>query len=159
MCAGGGRLVTDDVLRLRLTPTVACIGGSPRIRLRPGAAWSLDHFASAPASGPTVDGRLAVTPVGSRLECVPLSAIVLPRLSREATGIELRPLSGASSVARLPAVARVVGWADPGVVRTQFRGFAHVAAHVRVVEVTIPWRPPSPAAIVGALRELAGHGG
>jgi hypothetical protein len=158
MCAGGGRLFTDDVLRLRMTPPVECIGGSPRIRLRPGAAWALDHFATPPAGDPTVDDRLGVTPPGSRLDCVPLSAIVLPRLSREAKAIELRPVRAAASVARLAAVARVVGWTDPEVVRTQFRALADVAAQVRVVEVTVPWRPPSPAAIVGALRRLAGDG-
>jgi hypothetical protein len=155
LCGGGARLVTDDVLRLDVSSGVACIGGSPQLRLRPGAAWALDRFAVAPSSGSTVDGRLSVAPPPSGRRNLSLSAIVLPRLSREARAIDLRPVTGAASVARLAAVCRVAGWRDPHVMRSQFRALTRVAAGVKVVEAVIPWGAPCSSAIVAALRALA----
>jgi hypothetical protein len=155
LCAGGARLVTDDLLRLGLDGTVTGLAGGPHLRLRPGAAWSLAAFALPPPTSTTVDDRLAVRPTPSAFRASPLSAIVLPLLSREATEIDLRPVTGAESVTRLAAVCRVAGWRDPDVLRSQLRSLARVAAGVQVVEAVIPWGPAHPSAIVSALRVLA----
>ena len=145
LCATGARLVADDVLRLGVGEVVSCVGGGPQLRLRPGSRWALDQGALAPA-GLTVDGRLSVRPPPSVAPSLPLSAIFLPRLSRGATEVDLRPTTGAASVTALAAACRVVGWKDPEVLRAQFRALTEVAARVPVVEAVIPWGSlPSPA--------------
>jgi len=157
LCSDGARLVTDDVLRLGTAPGVVCVGGSPQLRLRPGAVWTLDEFAARPSSGLTVDGRLAITPTPSTASALPLAAIVFPRLSRDARAIDVRPVSGADCVARLVTVCRVAGWSDRQVLRAQFRSLGQVAAGVRVFEAVIPWEPAAPSAMVATLRALAGR--
>lgn len=155
LCGDGARLITDDVLRLGLGERVVCVGRGPQLRLRPGAAWTLDEFAVRPPWAPTVDGRLAVRPPPTGTDDVPLSAIVLPRLSRQASTIELRTVRGAASVTQLAAACRVTGWCDPAMLRMSFRSLTRVAAHIEVLEAVIPWRPASPRATVSALRTLA----
>lgn len=155
LCGDGARLITDDVLRLGIDEGVVCVGGGPQLRLRPGAAWTLDEFAVRPSSEPTVDGRLAVSPPASTAGDVPLSVVVLPRLSREAAAIELRPVPGAASVMRLAAACRVTGWCDPAMLRTTFLALTQVATRVEVIEAVIPWGQASPRATVSALRALA----
>ena len=155
LCGDGARLITDDVLRLGFEEGVVCVGGGPQLRLRPGAAWTLDEFAVRPPCGPTVDGRLAVSPAPSGADDVPLSAIVLPRLSRRASTVELRRVRAAASVMQLAAACRVTGWCDPAVLRTNFLALTQVATRVEVIEAVIPWGDASPPATVGALRALA----
>lgn len=155
LCSDGARLITDDVLRLGSEEGPVCIGGGPQLRLRPGAVWTLDEFAHRPSSAPTVDGRLAVSPPPSGFANVPLCAVVLPRLSREASAIELRAVRGAASVVELAAAGRVTGWCDPAILRTNFRALTQVAARIDVIDAVIPWGQVSPGATVGALRTLA----
>ncbi len=154
LCGAGARLVTDDVLRVGLRPEVVCVGGSPHLRLRPRATWVLDDFPARPPTGVTVDARLAVELTTSSTDVVPLLAVVLPLLSREATTVELRPQTGAASVSRLAAAARVAGWTDPDVARSQFRTMARVAAAVPVIEAVIPWQPASHALVAPALLDV-----
>ncbi|HUR22265.1 MAG TPA: hypothetical protein VMZ73_00170 [Acidimicrobiales bacterium] len=154
LCGDGARLITDDVLRLGVDGSVVCVGGGPQLRLRPGAAWTLDEFAVRPPSAPTVDGRLAVRPPPSDANLVPLSALVLPRLSREASTVELRTVRGAASVIQLAAACRVTGWCDPAILRTNFRALTKVATGTEVIEAVIPWGQASPGTTVSALREL-----
>ena len=152
LCGDGARLITDDVLRLGLGEGVVCIGGGPQLRLRPGAAWTLDEFAVPPPWAPTVDGRLAVRPPSSGADDVPLSAVVLPRLSREASAVEVRTVRGAASVMHLTAACRVTGWCDPAMLQMNFRALTQVAAHIEVIEAFIPWGQASPRATVRALQ-------
>lgn len=155
LCGDRARLITDDVLRLDVEQGVECVGGCPQLRLRPGATWTLDEFAVRPPSSPTVDGRLAVRPASSGADNVPLSAVVLPRLSRQASAVELRSVRGAASVMQLAGACRVTGWCDPAMLRTNFRVLARVAAGVEVIEAVIPWGQASPRTTVTALRALA----
>lgn len=159
LCGAGARLVTDDVLRLGEADGPACVGGAPQIRLRSGAEWALGHFADPPATTPTVDHRLAVRPGATRELTVPLSTVVLPRLRREATSVELRTLSRTDAVWRLMSLSRVVGWRDPGVLARQFHAMGRLTAEVPVVEAVVPWGPASRSSVVGALAELAARPG
>lgn len=157
LCGAGARLVTDDVLRLDTAEGAVCVGGAPQIRLRPGAQWTLDHFAGPLPSERTVDHRLAVTPSAAVGLTVPLSTVVLPSVSRQATTVELHALASTDAVVRLMSLSRVVGWRDPGVLAQQFHAMGRVAAAVSVVEAVIPWGPASRSSIVGTLAELAGR--
>lgn len=159
LCAAGARLVTDDVLRLGLAEGAVCVGGAPQIRLRPGAEWALAHFAEPPPSAPTVDHRLAVAPDGTGGDSVPLSAVVLPRLCRDAAAVELRTLSKTDAVVRLMRLSRVVGWTDPGVLAQQFHAMGRLTAAVSVVEAVIPWGPASPLSVVAILADLVARPG
>lgn len=150
LCAGGARLVTDDVLRVRLTPRIACVRGSPQLRLRPAASWALGCFVTPPAVRRTADARLGITPAPAGGDAA-LWAVVLPRLSRTAAAIEMTPVTGAAAVARLASVCRVGGWTDPGVLRSQFHAIARVAAGVTVVDAVIPWGRSSPAGTARAI--------
>jgi hypothetical protein len=141
LCGAGARLVTDDVLRVGLAPAIACIGGSPQLRLRPGATWVLDGFASPPSGNPTVDHRLGISPTATDTPSVPLAAVVLPRLTERVTATELRPATGAAALTLLAAVCRVGGWTDRRVLSAQFHGLARLASGVAVVEAVIPWGP------------------
>ncbi len=158
LCGAGARLVSDDVLRLGLTPDVVCVGGSSHLRLRPRATWVLDEFADPPATDVTVDARLALRPSTTYLDVVPLSAIVLPIVSEEPTTVELRPQAGAAAVTRLAAVSRIPGWTDPDVLRAQLRTLACIAAGVPVVEAAIPKGPSSRALLVPALLDVLAAG-
>ena len=155
LCSDEARLITDDVLRLAFEEGPVCVCGGPQLRLRPGAVWTLDEFAVRPASAPTVDGRLAVSPPSSDAHDVPLSAVVLPILSREASAVELRTVRGAASVMQLAAACRITGWCDPAILRTNFRALTRLAARIEVIEAVIPWGQASPRATVSALRTLA----
>ena len=155
LCSDGARLITDDVLRLGVEEGVVCVGGGPQLRLRPGAAWTLDEFADPPSTAPTVDGRLAVSPPPSGADDVPLSAVVLPRLSRDESAIEIRTVRGAASVMQLAAACRVTGWCDPAMLRSNFSLLTQVATRTEVIEALIPWGHAAPQATVSALRALA----
>lgn len=158
-CADGGRMVTDDLLRVGLAERPTCVGGSPQLRLRPGATWALEAFSDRPTPAPTVDRRLGVCPAATDASRLPLSVIVLPRLTRNAEGMGLTRVTGAAAVARVAGVGRVEGWKDPDVLRAQFHGLAHLAARVPVVEAVVPWRPaegppPSSPPLLPALLDL-----
>lgn len=155
LCGTGARLITDDVLRLGVAEGVVCVGGGPQLRLRPGAAWTLDEFVVRPPSSPTVDGRLAVRPPSSGGDDVPLSAVVLPRLSREASTIERRIVRGAASVMQLAAASRITGWCDPAMQRRNFLALTKVAGRIEVIEAVIPWGQASPRTTASTLRALA----
>lgn len=168
LCAGGARLVTDDVLRVELAPGrgsgglapgVVCVGGSPELRLRAGATWVLDHFATPPEATETADAKLGVRPAAVGVPHVPLSVIVLPHVSHQATTTEVRRHPGAGSVAALAAVCRVTGWTDRDVLRAEFRALAEVAAAVPIVEAVIPRGQASGEPILRALGDLlSGYG-
>lgn len=154
LCAAGARLVTDDVLRVGREPRPVCVGGAPQLRLRPGSDWALGEYAAALPSDSTVDLRTAVTPAPTRAPRVPLSLIVLPRVTREAAAVELLPLTGAGALARMVGAVRVRGWEDPEMMRRQFHALAGVVSTVPVVEAVLPWGPDCRSSIAPALLEL-----
>ena len=154
VCGAGARLVTDDVLRVGMAPGPVCVGGAPQLRLRPGSEWALRHFEDVPPSQPTVDLRTAVVPPPAHAACIPLSVIVLPSVVREATGVELRPVTGAQVVARAVGAVRVPGWKDPDVMRRQFQALVRTVREVPVVEALLPWGPDSRSSIAPVLLDL-----
>ena len=85
---------------------------------------------------------------------VEMAVIVLRGVARAATGVELRPVTGAQALARLAGAARVPGWTDPGVMRRKFFAPARAVREVPVVEAVLPWGPASRSAIAPALLDL-----
>lgn len=154
-CAAGAQLVTDDLLRLAIDQDgVRCFGGSPEVRLRPGVACLIEQL---PEADPwrTADDRQTI-----RLQCPPnasppLAAIVLPRLDRCASVVEISRLSSSKAMYSLSAHPRVVGWRSRQVIVRQFELMAALVKEVAVYEALIPWGPPFPPNLASQLMGCA----
>ncbi|HEV2812494.1 MAG TPA: hypothetical protein VGW10_04505, partial [Solirubrobacteraceae bacterium] len=99
-CSAGAGLVTDDLLRIALEDPVLCHRGASALRLRERVA----RLADAPnvlAASRTADERLALRFAPSAVETLPLRAIVLPRLARDAERVEVEPAPRARALAVL----------------------------------------------------------
>lgn len=142
LCAEGHSLVTDDVLRVAITPAgVAVHAGSTETRLRP-AARDLTSTVEAGAVRCTADGRLAVRPRRYGGEPLPLAACVIPLPDRERDRVAVTVLTGAHALLRLTQLPRVLGWLDKAGRADDFRNLSALVSRVPVVEARIPWGPP-----------------
>ncbi len=147
-CAAGASLVTDDVLPLEfdsgdaVADAVRCIRSGREIRLRDKAASLADRFGADAMVRVTEDERHAVAPVTTRLERLPLSAIILPRPDREHSDVRARTLRAGEASLRLGRCERIEGWRGRDHLRRQFVDVGRVAASVPVFEVSVPWGPP-----------------
>lgn len=139
-CAGGGRLIAEDVLSIDTTTTPLCLPGPREVRLRRGSlpvAGGLEQHI-----GPrTADGRFAVHPNMTSLAAVPLDTIVVPRPDRRARRLTVDRMPPTAALFRLLNFPRVLGLNDPEVMRRQFLGVGQIARHTSVKVVTVPWSP------------------
>lgn len=157
LCAAGGRLITDDVLRVEFASAdengssatrapeaehVYCRKGASELRLRPKAASLLDSFGDDAAKRVTEDERHALSPAMTSHDRVRLGAIVLPRPDRERSVAEARRLGPGEASIWLGRCQRIEGWRDPVRLRQQFEYVSRTAATVPVYEVFVPWGPP-----------------
>ena len=98
-CADGGRLISDDQLRVDLAPeAVLCHPGLAAVRLRPPVA-EVAALIRGPAA-PTWDGRVAVFPE-SRPGAHDLDALVLPAVEDGAAEPAVVRLSPGQAMMRL----------------------------------------------------------
>lgn len=145
MCRDGGRLVTDDVLRLSPGPDgrLGCALGPTEVRLREAASGLAGGWTEAAARArPTPDDRLALSVRPATREGVPLTALLIPRPDR--TGNELRlvrvpPLAAVMSLLSFP---RILGVRDERLVADQFIQMTDIARTVPVYLADVPWGPP-----------------
>lgn len=140
LCAIGGRLVSDDVLRLQLAP-VRCFRGASAIRIRPAAATILDLFDVRPKVKETADGRLAVSPWPSHDQPL-LGAIVVPYPRRDISSVEIERVNGSEAFWMMTQFGRLVGWEQEAMVRMQFALVGDLVGEVPIVKAHIPWGPP-----------------
>lgn len=107
LCAGGGRFITDDLLRLQPDGRAwRCFPGSGGIRLRPGAAALAGAFPATVARDITGWTHGAE---GMDRSMPPLGAIVMPRPSRRCQALQLERLSPSRALLALMAWPRVPG--------------------------------------------------
>ena len=142
-CRAGCRLVTDDLLRV---DGDTCYQGSTESRLR-ASATSLLEALEGPALRRTVDGRLGVALAPACEDRLPLRAIVVPQLDRQAREVSaerVKPLPAAVLLSQFP---RVLGWTDPGTAATQFQLLADAASTVPIWVCRVPWPPTSPTLV------------
>lgn len=145
VCSAGGRLMTDDVLRLIPGDDGwRAPAGTAQLRLRAAAASLADALAGP--SETTADERTGVTLDLAEEEA--LAALVFPLPSRAAGVVEGRRLTQEDVLIRLTRFPRVAGWIDPDVLARNFRWTARLAREVPGYEVTIPWGPPFRSEIV-----------
>jgi len=151
-CAGGARLITDDVLRLVPEDGAwRCPPGTSLLRLRPQAG-SIAKLVNAGVEE-TTDERVGVSLEPDPQE-VPLTALVFPLPSRTSSSVELKRLDQPDALMRLTAFPRLLGWKDPDVLARSFRWNARLAREVPAYEATIPWGPPFHASIATELLNM-----
>ena len=152
-CIAGGRLVTEDLLRVRFDAAgPVALPGVPEIRLRPQAEALADAFPPE-ARSTTPDGRtrLSFPPP----EEAPVAVIVLPVPSREVRRLEADRLRPSEALVELGRYPRVLGWRTPEVRRARFGMLAALVKAVPVVRARVPWGPPFDPGLADQLRALS----
>lgn len=160
MCAAGGSLITDDVLRLDDDGDgrLACRLGATELRLRKSAAELVEQFTVAPSSRLTSDARDALSVVPSRTDGLPLAGIVFPLPDREREAIELTRMGPMDALITLLRFPRLLGWTDPEILDRQFQQAGEIVERVPVFIAHVPWGPPFSAAIAPAIADAVGLG-
>jgi hypothetical protein len=133
VCAAGGRLVTDDVLRLDTSGPPRCYLGGGELRMRRSSDDVSGAFDPPSGSRRTGDGRNAMTVAPARAELLPLAAIVIPFPDRAAPELWLRRLDPVRAVLGLASFPRFVGWEDPKTQAEQFQHLGDVCEYVDAV--------------------------
>jgi hypothetical protein len=156
-CAAGGKFISDDVVALAQGPDgVFCLGRGYKLRLREQATEIADLFTSpVPPRSPTADGRLAITPERALEERHLVSAVVLPRPTRDSDKVAIKTLEPMLAMTHLLANARISGMVPVGMQRTLFQTVSALATQAPVIEANVPWGPPfSPEVAKELLEQL-----
>lgn len=152
MCAAGGRLITDDVLRVDLADDMArCHLGATELRLRKAAAELAATFSEKPPTRQTSDDRAALRPEESMRELLPLRAIVIPMPSHDRSSVSVQAVAGAEALLTLVRFPRILGWESPAVEARQFAHAAQLVERVPVYLAELPWGPPFPSGVAEQL--------
>lgn len=150
-CAVGGRLITDDVLRVvRGDDGLRCLTGTGIVRLRPQAESIASLLSDTVLE--TYDGRVGVG-VGVSGDEWPVAALVFPRPSKTSSTLGVMRLSEHDALMRLTST-RLHGWTAPKVLTDGFRWNAGLARELPSYEVEVPWGPPFDLSIISALLQI-----
>ena len=138
MCVAGGRLVTDDVLRVRVHDDhVECFAGSTELRLRADVGRDF-HLPGQFTRRTTCDGRWAVTPSLHTSRPDPLFAILIPMFRAGLTAPRCERLSSHGAFIALARYPRILGWRDPRIRQQQFEALGALVERVPVLVAEIP---------------------
>lgn len=146
----GQDLVTDDVLRVDLSPAGAPTvwPGATSVRLRPGAA-GLGRRRAGVAR--TADGRIDL-PAARTLDApLPLHCLVLPTLAVRGRELRVERVGPDVAMRALAAAPRVAGWSRGVELARQFHQFAELCEAVPVVAVSVPGARRNDPAVVPEL--------
>lgn len=160
MCAGGARLITDDVLRLddERTGTPRARLGATELRLRHGATTLAESFPERPAMRVSADRRQVLRLADDAEDRLPLAAVVIPRPLYDRAALRVEPMPPKEALLALLSYPRLVGWRDPAVLEHQFVTASLLVESVPVLVATVPWGPPFATGLAAALHEeLAPH--
>jgi hypothetical protein len=141
-CTRGARFVGDDLLRLGSDRPPQWVGLSPELRLRHGSAELLEGRHESWAVARSADGRLAASPPAPEHTSGPLTAVILPRPSRQEPELDLRQLEPVEAMLCVSGCPRVMGWRDPKGLEAQLDGASRIADALPVFTATVPWGPP-----------------
>lgn len=145
LCADGGRLITDDLLRLDLSRTPpTCSLGATELRLRKSADELSAMFDAVPGRRATGDARQALAVDVATAEDLPLAAIVVPAPdhSTERAQVEVLRQGAMSAFLLLSRFPRLLGWVDEDVLRRDFQQLGEITERVPVFVARLPWGPP-----------------
>lgn len=152
VCAEGGELITDDVLRLDSDDaplTFRCRLGATELRLRKAAGDLAGRFAEDVDRRRTVDDRHVLGLTGSVQDHLPLAGIVIPMPDHDRACVQpeitrLDPMKALLTLVRFP---RILGWQDTATMNEHFNQLAEVAQRVPIYTARMPWGPPFPDGI------------
>ena len=141
LCAAGGKLHTDDLLRVTSGPGRVALAwrGAGELRLREHAREVVSLFPD-PVSRETADGRVALTASVTDDDPSTLRAIAIPHLARGGPSrIVVERIGAVDAMLELASRPRLHGWCDPDVLRRQFERLARLTEQVPIVRLTVPW--------------------
>jgi hypothetical protein len=157
VAAHGGRLVTDDVLRLDLSDRVVrCYLGATELRLRKAAGELAQRFRHDVERRVTSDRRDALRLVAATDTALPLGALVVPRPRRDVERLEVVRQAAVDAMLALVRYPRILGWQDPRVQAQQFEHLATLAERVPVYLADVPWGPPFAGDLAPRLLDAVG---
>ena len=158
LATAGHRLVTDDVLRVKLSASGSpqVYAGATRLRLRE-AGWELGQ--SLPGRGTTTDGRLALAPPPAKASLLPLLAVTVPVPRADTTRPAIEWLNGIDATKLLLMTGRMGNWQDGDLRRNRLRDCAELLAATPLGILQVPWGPPWPASLAADIAELVADGG
>ncbi len=149
LCAAGGRLVSDDALRVETNGVARCFRGTSKVRLRRTAESVVDLFLDA-KPGTSPDDRLTLQLTPSENEC-PLSALVIPNPSKQGTRIVAQRVDPVEAVFRLSPLLRIAKWRRPDLISQHFLQLGDLVQLIPVFVLTVPWVTPFTAELAAAL--------
>ena len=155
MCAGGARLITDDVLAVDVGKHHSVVRlGATEVRLRKGADVLLDRFAGRlPGRRTSADDRQVLQLPNDASELLPLGAIVIPQPTRDASTVRVQRLANKEALMALLNFPRILGWQDNTVLVRQFALLSEMVPLVPIVVAHVPWGPPFPPCLASELLE------
>lgn len=157
VCGEGGRLVTDDVLRLDVDGEVArCRLGATELRLRKSASELAERFDDQPGRRVTSDQRDALRPGEATDDLLPLAAVVVPQPRRDLDDVEVTRLRGMDALMTLVRYPRLLGLVDQQLHAVQLAGLADVVERVPVFVAAVPWGPPFRPTLAAELLDQLG---
>jgi hypothetical protein len=152
LCAGGGRLFSDDVLRISTTSEPPrAMRGSDRIRLRPGATELTEWFPESAVST-SADGRSVLAPASSGEDVLDLGCLVLPVPDHDGLDVRAERVPRSDGLARLMAAPRLPGWLEPVSTLRWFQDCGRLVSELPVIELRVPWGPPFAAELPARIR-------
>ena len=139
LCRNGFPLVTDDLLRLRLTDDeVHCFRGSTSLRLREATRPWIEATGLRYEISP--DHRLLLNAPAFTGTSLPLAALVFPVPMKDGSAeIAARRLRAPEAMDELLASPRFYGWEEAQVLTDLFRLSTTLARRLPAFEVKIPW--------------------
>jgi len=151
LCAGGARLVSDDITRVDPDgpDAVTVFRGSREIRLRPHGPDVMELLASHPQRV-TVDDRAAIAVAVTTSATVPLAHVVLPVLRDDLTVPTLEALGAEQAVLTLLGKLRAGGIRDGRFLEAHFGALADLVERVPVSRLHLPWTRPFDRASIDA---------
>lgn len=157
MCAGGARLITDDVLNVDLDANSAYARlGATELRLRKGADELASLFADEDRANwrTSADQRQVLRLADDALDAAALKAIVIPLPDRTLRDVELTTLPPKDAAFVLLQFLRLTGWRDPAIASGHFSAMVDIAKRVRVCVAKVPWGPPFDTGLAQRLTDL-----
>ncbi|MDF1603440.1 hypothetical protein [Nocardioides sp. YIM 152315] len=159
MCADGGRLITDDLLRLDLSQSPpTCSLGATELRLRKAAGDLAGRFERQPTQRITGDERDALAVSVADTEGLPLVGLVVPAPdhSGQSTRASVHRLGAKESFIMLSRFPRLLGWQDTRMLGQQFQQLGDVVERVPLYVARLPWGPPFAHDLAADVRRAVG---
>ena len=155
LCADGGQLITDDVLRLDLSesgpPHVHL--GATELRLRKGADSLASRFSyGGPELRTSADNRQVLRLANTAADKLPLAALVIPHPRHADPTLGIARLPRQEAVFALLNFPRLLGWQDQDIVSSHLAHIIRIVETVPVFVAQIPWGPPFGAGLGAELR-------